>query len=40
MMPLIHLQGFGEQFSSPVASENSLRAAFGMPEFVGPCTDK
>jgi len=39
-MPLIHLQGSGELFSSPVASEKSLRAAFGVPEFVGPCAEK
>ena len=39
-MLLIHLKAFGEPFSSAVASEYSLRAAFGMPEFVGPCADK
>lgn len=31
-MPLIYPQACGELFSSPVASEYSLRTSFGMPE--------
>lgn len=40
MIPLIHFQAFGELLSCPMASEYSLRAAFGVSVLVGPCADK